>query len=174
MKWKRSRVPNAQLFGESHSGAIFSPCERYRYRLWREWDTTKDGCCFVMLNPSTATETLNDPTIRRCIEFSKRWGYGRVEIVNLFGLRSTDPRGLREVADPVGPDNIKAIVDAVKISERAILAWGRHGAYLERGPDMMEKMEIFYPTKGYALMMNGDGSPRHPLYVSYSVEPIKL
>ena len=83
--------------GLTASGAVFSPCERYRYKLWRVWDPARPlGCVmFLMLNPSTATDTEDDPTIRRCIGYARSWGYGGLYVGNLFAYRATDPADLR-------------------------------------------------------------------------------
>ncbi len=76
------------------SGAHLSPCRQYRYRLWRDWDPGAGRCVFVGLNPSTADEHTDDPTIRKCVGFAKRWGFGAIDMVNLFAYRSTSPKGL--------------------------------------------------------------------------------
>ena len=93
------------------SGATFSDDGVYRYRLWREWDADLPSCLFIMLNPSTADATQDDPTIRRCIDYARRWGFGRLEVGNLFALRSTDPKALYAADDPVGPDNDDALME---------------------------------------------------------------
>lgn len=86
------------------STAVFSEDEAYRYSLIREWDPTKGHCCFVMLNPSKATATVNDPTVARCMGFAERWGFGSLQVVNLFALRSTDPRALYTHTAPIGEE----------------------------------------------------------------------
>ncbi len=157
---------------QSERGAIFSPCRRYRYRLWRRWDEG-DACAFVMLNPSTADEISNDPTIERCERRAKDWGYGRLDVVNLFALRSTDPKALYAATDPVGPDNFEHIVSAVCESAITVLAWGAHGKHCGMGPNMMLRMKQFYPDKARVLKLNKDGSPAHPLYLPYSLKPTR-
>ena len=89
----------------SKNAAAFSPDRRYRYTLRRQWDDALPYCLFVMLNPSTADATQDDPTIRRCIGFTKAWGFGGLLVGNLFALRSTDPAALYHADDPVGPEN---------------------------------------------------------------------
>lgn len=86
--------------------AIISEDEKYRYQLSRCWDETKPRILFIMLNPSTADANIDDPTIRRVISFAKSWGYGGVYVGNLFAFRSTDPKGLKQIADPVGENNM--------------------------------------------------------------------
>ena len=117
------------------SDATFSPCKVYRYSLTRGFD---DGpaCNFLMLNPSTATATEDDPTIRRCIGFAKGWGYGVLYVTNLFALRATDPRELYKHAEPVGPDNDRCILTAATGSQLVVAAWGVHGAHRDRGADV--------------------------------------
>jgi hypothetical protein len=100
-----------QLSLLSESGAEFSECQQYRYTLWRTWDSQADRVMFIGLNPSTADETEDDPTIRRCIRFAKDWGYGGILMMNAYAYRSTAPRGLKQVTDPIGPRNGKTSPD---------------------------------------------------------------
>lgn len=157
--------------GNEQAGAVFSECERYRYRLWRVWDSSKPKACFVMLNPSVADENILDPTVSRCKKRAEMLGYGGIEIVNIFALRSTDPKALYEVDDPVGPDNLKAIHDAVKDSAIAVCAWGTHGAFGETGRAIKEVLQFIFTSKIHYLKLNSDGSPAHPLYLPYSLKP---
>src|SRR5512132_1306567 len=87
------------------TGARFSIDRRYRYALWRVGGHTEDLCNFLLLNPSSADEATNDPTSERCERRARRWGFGGLIVTNLFALCSTDPAGLRRVADPIGPEN---------------------------------------------------------------------
>src|SRR5687768_4348302 len=159
--------------GNDTAGAIFSDCERYRYRLWRVWDKSKPRICFVMLNPSTADENVLDPTVSRCKTRAETLGYGGLEVVNIFALRSTDPKALYEVKEPVSVcANIDAIADAVNTSEIAVCAWGTHGKYLGIGPEIKNWLQEFFPEKTHYLKLNADGSPAHPLYLPYSLQPV--
>lgn len=153
------------------TGAIFSPCKRYRYRLWREWDKTKDTIAFCMLNPSTADEVENDPTVERCERRARAWGYGRLEVVNLFALRSTDPAALYKALEPVGLDNFASIVEVAKRAKIVVCAWGAHGKFLGIGDTIHLRMSQFFPGKAHYLKLNKDGTPAHPLYLPYSLEP---
>jgi hypothetical protein len=109
-------------------GATFSEDKLYRYRLWRMWEEMPGGTVlFVMLNPSTADADRFDPTVRRCFGFARDWGFGSMEVVNLFALRSTYPEQLKKVSDPVGPENDAIILKAVKESDLVVAAWGIHG-----------------------------------------------
>src|ERR1051326_5628436 len=92
--------------------ALFSPCGLFRYRLWRHWTPGMPPLVFVMLNPSTADAEKNDPTVERCERRAKAGGFGGGEVVNLFALRSTDPKALYSAADPIGPENDKVIATA--------------------------------------------------------------
>lgn len=160
--------------GTSVSGAVFSDCNRYRYRLWRRWDVNEPVACFVMLNPSTADESANDPTIERCERRARSWGCGGIEIANLFALRSTDPTGLQDVDDPVGPENDASIITAIRTAQddgMAIMAWGGWGLYAQRQArviDMLERNAILF---AHAFKLNKDGTPAHPLYLPYALQP---
>jgi len=109
------------------SGAIFSACRRYRYRLWRSWGDRANEVVFCALNGSTATEDADDPTIRKDIGFAKRWGFGRMVQINLFGWMATRPRGLLAAGDPVGPESDEIIAAAVRSARRVVFCWGTHG-----------------------------------------------
>ena len=102
----------ADLF--TKTGAVFTPCKRYRYRLWRTWDASKPPLVMVVLNPSIADVSRNDPTVERCQRRAMASGHGGLEVVNIFALVSTDPAALYTTADPVGPENNSAILDAVE------------------------------------------------------------
>lgn len=154
--------------------AIFSPCQNYRYTLRREWG---DGPCvaWLMLNPSTATHIANDNTIRRCIGFSKRWGFGRLVVLNLFALRSTDPRALAKHEDPVGPENDQHIARAIVEAQEVVCAWGcqQHltTPILRQRPAWVVSM-IPRDRPAVCLGYRSDGAPRHPLMVGYDVERV--
>src|SRR5262249_6763346 len=116
------RLMGQHLLAAGHR-ATFSPCRRYRYALQRRW---ADGpaVCWVMLNPSSADEHRDDPTIRRCVGFSQSWGYAGLVAVNLFASRTPDPAALWSVADPVGPGNDAAIRGAAAGASLVVAAWG--------------------------------------------------
>ena len=143
------------------STATFSPCRTYRYSLTRVWDADLPRVAFIGLNPSTADETADDPTIRRCIGFARRWGFGSMVVVNCFALRSTYPKGLRRSSDPVGPGNDRAIIRVVRSVDRVVAAWGAHGGYLDRDTRVLAML----PDDAMCLGVTLDGSPRHPLYL---------
>jgi len=148
---------------------MYSPCGRYRYRLWREWDRRRRTLLWIMLNPSTADHLgNNDPTIERCERRAHAWGFGRVEIVNLFALRSPDPRVLRTAAQPIGPDNDRAIMEAAEISDMILCAWGGLGGLADRAAAVRSLLQG-RPLSCLGLTRSGE--PAHPLYLPYSRLP---
>lgn len=154
--------------------AVFSPCQRYRYSLTREWDPERPRVCFVMLNPSTADETRNDPTIKRCIDFARRWGCGSLEVLNLFAWRSTDPKQLQRVDDPIGnPENDRHIARALRSGEKVVCAWGKDGKLRGRGDAVIYAAECL-GVPLYCLAVNQCGSPKHPLYIAGETQPVLL
>jgi hypothetical protein len=157
--------------GGVRSFALYSPCEGYRYRLDRTWDATRPRATIVMLNPSTATEAADDPTLARCRIRMQALGFGAMTVVNLFAWRATDPQGLRRVPDPVGPGNDAVIADAALGAAMVLCGWGLHGARLGRGAAVRARLV----ADGHALQVLGltrDGHPRHPLYVAGTAQPV--
>lgn len=150
--------------------ATFSPCRRYRYTLGRIWNPQKPSLVFCMLNPSTADETQNDPTVERCQRRADRMGFGGVTVLNLFALRSTDPAGLYEIDDPVGPENDQSILDVCLRAPMVICAWGKHGHHMGRAETVLHKLRA-EAIPLFALATNKDGSPKHPLYVRNGAVP---
>lgn len=146
--------------------ATISPCGKYRYRLWRKWGEGP-SIAFVMLNPSTADADIDDPTIRRCIAFARREGAGSLLVVNLFGLRSTDPDVLSSSDNPTGPENWFHVEAAMDEAETIVCAWGAH-------PFALKNSYALQQTAGrrrlVCLGKTKDGYPRHPLYVK-AVQP---
>lgn len=155
------------------SGALFSPDKKYRYLLWRIWRTTLPKCGFVMLNPSTADAYVLDPTVKRCMDFAKQWGYGSLFVCNIFALKSTDPKELYKADDPVGPRNDSTLLDLMKMSDLVITAWGNHGAYRDRGHTVLHTFLPDYSKKMAHLGLSKSLQPLHPLYLSRDVVPIK-
>jgi hypothetical protein len=122
--------------GDAASVAVYSDCERYRYSLTRVWDDAGRRALFIMLNPSTATEVQNDPTVERCERRARALGFGAFRVLNIFAWRATDPRDMRAAVDPVGPGNDAAILESLPWADSVICAWGTHGAHLGRGPQV--------------------------------------
>ncbi|RMH49565.1 MAG: DUF1643 domain-containing protein [Alphaproteobacteria bacterium] len=156
--------------GDAHSTAVYSPCERYRYELTRVWRPDDGRILFVMLNPSTATEVQNDPTVERCERRARALGYGAFRVTNIFAFRATDPRVMRAADDPVGPENDQAIVAGAEWADTIVCAWGTHGAHLGRGP-AVERLLRATGRPLHHLGLTREGHPRHPLYVGYRVQP---
>lgn len=149
-----------------YAGATFSQCGKYRYRVWRRWKPSGSAALFIGLNPSTADESRDDPTLRRCRKFAQSWGYGGFTIVNLFAYRATDPTILGKVKDPVGPRNDAWIKKCAKASDIVIAAWGNHGLHAGRGKTVRK----FIPEM-YCLRINRTGEPAHPLYLPKTLRP---
>ncbi|TCP39764.1 DUF1643 domain-containing protein [Rhodovulum marinum] len=158
--------------GDAASEAIYSDCEAYRYLLTRTWDPAGPRALFVMLNPSTATEVQNDPTVERCERRARALGFGAFRVTNIFAFRATDPRVMRAAYDPVGPANDAAIRDSAPWADQIVCAWGTHGAHLNRGP----AVEALLRATGLPLFHLGltkEGHPKHPLYIAYSQAPAR-
>ena len=155
--------------GDAVSQAVYSDCERYRYLLTRVW-APGQRALFIMLNPSTATEVQNDPTVERCERRARSLGFGAFRVTNIFAFRATDPKVMRAEPDPVGPENDAAILESVAWADSIICAWGNHGQHLDRGIRVTKLLrETGAPL--LHLGLTGQGQPRHPLYVGYEQRP---
>ena len=149
--------------------AVLSEDRKYRYVLSRIWDKSKPMVMIIGLNPSTADEIEDDPTIRRCINFANSWGYGGVYMLNLFAFRATQPTDMFEAVNPIGSQNDKYINDYAKRVDKVICAWGNDGNYKNRSSDIKKQLDnLFY------LKMNKTGEPAHPLYLKSDLIPQKL
>ncbi|MBD2499960.1 DUF1643 domain-containing protein [Anabaena azotica] len=146
---------------------------KYRYLLRRKWNVDLPQVTFVMLNPSKANEKDEDPTLRRCIGYADYWGYGSLEVVNLFAYIATNPRDLRQADDPVGSENNSYIQLAAKRASRIILAWGAN-EYLEKNREReKEVISLIYGQQPlYCLKLTKYGYPHHPLRLSKDIQPI--
>jgi len=151
-------------------GARFSKCRRWRTLLWRRWDATRPAANFLMLNPSTADETVLDPTCARARDFAERWGYGALLVTNLFAWRATDPLAMRAAADPVGAGNDRAIVQAARAASLVVCAWGNHGAHLGRSSAVRQRLRDAGVAL-HVLRLNANGEPAHPLYLPSALQP---
>lgn len=148
------------------SSALLSPCRQYRYTLWRKWDPSKGYVAFIGLNPSTADETEDDPTIRRCIAFAKAWNYGALCMLNLFAWRDTDPAKMKAAQDPVGIHNDAILQALASGAGVTVAAWGVHGTH--QGRDASVRAMI--PNLHY-LRLTNEGHPGHPLYLPSHLKP---
>lgn len=140
--------------------AIISDCGLYRYFLSRKWSEGKK-LLIIGLNPSIADATIDDPTIRRCIGFAKRDGFGELWMANLFAFRSTDPKGLQLAKDPIGSENNRYLLNLNLEADLTVIAWGTLGTLMDRDKEvlkMLKNIKCFGKTK--------DGHPKHPLYLA--------
>jgi hypothetical protein len=151
------------------SAAVLSPCRRYRYELWRRW-APGPYAMFIGLNPSTADETADDPTIRRCINFAKVWGYSALCMTNLFAFRATKPEVMKAEEFPIGGhENDLTLRSLAESAGVVIAAWGVHGAHLDRAADVVKMIPNLQ-----CLGLTRDGHPRHPLYLKADSLPVSL
>ena len=148
----------------------------YRYSLTREIDGLGEKeCLFIMLNPSTADATLNDPTITRCMGFASRWGYRELWVVNLFAYRATDPDDLVDALDPVGFESDGYISEMARCADLVVCAWGTNGAFVSpnghrRDRYIKEFLEVRH-VRPYHLGLTKHGFPKHPLYIRADTQP---
>lgn len=161
----------------------FSDDRVYRYTLWRDWSDDsleleeREGnhshqfVQFIGLNPSTADETRDDNTLRKCIGFAKRWGYGALCMTNLFAFRATNPKDMLKAADPIGTGNTGHILRCAREAGIVIAAWGVKGEYKAQDLAILVALRDIGVTLK-CLRMNDDGTPEHPLYVPYNVKPV--
>jgi hypothetical protein len=164
------------LFALGDDGScIFSPDRQYRYALLRPnlmrqfaQDSVSGTCLFIMLNPSTADETQNDPTVTRCIGFAKMWGFATLEVCNIFAYRTPYPDLLWKQDDPVGPDNDHWIADCAKNAAMIVAAWGGGGVERERAPRVLKLLKDY---RIHCLGTTFGGQPKHPLYLPKDTEP---
>lgn len=161
---------------ELASGAIISPCGHYRYHLWRIWEPTLPVCVWVMLNPSTADEHTDDPTIRKCIAIARHNGFGGISVRNVFAYRATDKTDLLKVNDPVGADNSGHLLAArsVSILTRLVLGWGKPFGGSKLARHFKNAEMILKPLSPYCIKQNKDGSPIHPLYQKNESKMVKF
>jgi hypothetical protein len=155
---------------------VFSDDRVYRYVLWRQW--WKDElfinrdklryAMFIGLNPSTADETVNDPTVRRCMGFAQRWGYDALCMTNLFAFRATDPRKMKGHSAPVGPDNDRWLVACARDAGVVVAAWGVNGEHMNRDCDVINLLDDLQ-----CLRLTKHGMPEHPLYIPYETQPMR-
>jgi len=149
--------------------AVLSKCRKYRFALWRIWDESKPQVMFIGLNPSTADEIDDDPTLIRCINYAKAWGFGGVCMTNLFAYRATEPRDMLAAYEPVGKENDQWLIRLSKKAGLIVAAWGNTGTFLNRSTHIKRLI----PNLNY-LKLNQSGEPAHPLYLKSSLKPVLL
>jgi len=169
--------------------AVLSEDRVYRYELYRSldglaWDASlglglderRRAICFIMLNPSTADENDNDPTILKLMKFGRKWGYDRLSVANLFAYRETDSKKLRSLAsrtDLVGPENDQRILKLAAEADQIVVAWGKEGDIQERGQRVLKLLRASN-HRLWCLRKNLDGSPVHPLYQADAAELVEF
>jgi hypothetical protein len=170
---------------------VFSPERAYRYTLWREWSVQEialtvqhdvdprpfDYVQFIGLNPSTADEREDDNTIRRCIDYAKRWGFGALCMTNLFAWRDTDPKKMKRAIDPVGPDNDSWLLAIAQDAGQIVCCWGSHGIHRGRHESFLQTPEFFNlyaRDRLFAFGLTDNGQPKHPLRLKKLLRPASL
>lgn len=152
--------------------AVISNCGDYRYALWRIWDSKLPKVMFIMLNPSTADANEDDPTIRRCINFARAWGYGGLYVGNIYAYRATNPKDLAFNGYLIGEHNSKSLLYMAEKCDKIICAWGNNINRLENPIHILKSMGI--GDKLHYLRLAKTGQPCHPLYLPSDLVPIKL
>ena len=159
------------------SGATFDETRQYRYTLWRTWNPELPQIIYILLNPSTADETKNDPTVQRCQQRTLALKeYGGFFVLNIFAFRATKPISLYAMAelgeDPIGTENDAEIRRIVEWNSDSMIlcGWGKHGNLLERGHNITKMLQS-QNRELHCFGVNGDGTPKHPLYLPYSLQP---
>ncbi|MEL6468710.1 MAG: DUF1643 domain-containing protein [Cyanobacteria bacterium J06623_4] len=150
--------------------AIFDPTGQYRYHLGRQWQATGKEVAFVMLNPSRADASVDDPTLRACIQFAQKWKYGSLSVVNLFGYRTPHPQELANAENPIGAENDDHLLQAATKADKVVLAWGNWGRLHGRDRAILSLLNS-HRHKLTCLQRNRSGQPRHPLYIKRDVIP---
>lgn len=161
------------------SHAIFSPDRQYRYKLSRTWDYDEPKAAFIMLNPSVADESINDPTVSRCVRYAMDWGYGTLIVGNLFAIISTKPQEIwkNEIGhDPIGPENDRYIREINREADLIIVAWGNHGVYNNRGNALRSWKNPRPSTKpgnGWLSLPRRPGSRAYQWWMRHSPNPLR-
>jgi hypothetical protein len=153
------------------SGATISLCGLYRYTLTRDTGGGSGIVNFIMLNPSTADASVDDPTIRRCIGFARAWGYRTLVVTNLFALRATDPAALKTAVEAVGPENDGHLLEQARVADLVVCAWGATGKLYGRGDRVTLILAVEARKTLHCLRKTAAGHPGHPLYLPASLTP---
>ena len=155
-----------------NSSAVYSPCKNYRYSLTRTHFQAKKSLLFILLNPSTATEIKNDPTIARCQKRAALLGYKGFIICNLFAYRTKSPKIMKNYHDPIGSENNSVIKKNLRLADKVICAWGNHGTHLNQAYEIVKILKDM-KTQAYHLGLTKSAQPTHPLYIGYNQKLIK-
>ena len=149
--------------------AHISECGKYRYSLSRVWNDSKPIILFIGLNPSTADDREDDPTLKKCINYAKSWGFGSLIMANLFAYRATLPSDLKLAKDPIGIENDGTLKKLIESVETVIVAWGNDGSFMDRDKEVLKLVE-----NPMCLNINKSGKPSHPLYQKNNINPKPL
>lgn len=150
--------------------AEFSRCRQYRYSLTRFWNESLPILPIIGLNPSTADEITDDPTIRRCIGFARSWGYGCIVMLNLFALRATDPKVMKAHPAPIGDANDDHLMIWTR-GRRVLCAWGANGSFMNRDRAVLD---LLADRDLVCLGTTKAGHPKHPLYIRGDTQPVSM
>jgi hypothetical protein len=168
MSDRRVRLPVGHFVGEAWY--VVSQCRAYRYRFVRMWDSRKPRLGVVGHSWSVGSEWRTDATVRRCIEFARAWGYGGIDVGNLYGIQ---PRRLTSAADPIGPNNDQHLAAMRADNDLIVLAWGTQ-AHPNRAHAVAEMLRNLSDHRGGSLAVLGwteCGQPQHPLRVPKDSTP---
>ncbi|MCW1927365.1 DUF1643 domain-containing protein [Bhargavaea beijingensis] len=158
--------------GKRTTQAIFDPSEKHRYRLSVSWEENLPSCLYIMLNPSTADAIKPDPTLRKCVGFAERNGFGSLEVLNLYSYRATKPADLWKSGELRHPDNDIHLKEAISGADKIIVSWGIHGRRNRRYQDILEYIQEAGKVP-YCLGKTKCGMPRHPLMLAYATQLIE-
>ena len=168
-EWNSITTDMALIETNGSKGAELSICRCYRYSLWRLWDTSKPSVLFIGLNPSTADEYEDDPTLSKCMQYAANWEYGGVYMANLFAFRATQPRDLFKADEPIGNKNDDWIRRLNNKAAITVAAWGNHGMFMGRSSAIKPQLKNLY-----FLRLNKTGEPAHPLYLRSNFKPFQF
>lgn len=151
--------------------AILSPCGVYRYVLERWWGTNPDALVLLGLNPSKADAEIDDPTIRRCVDFADQLGFGGLVMINAYAFRATYPRDMKAAPDPIGPENDQYLTRHLAAVPWAVCAWTDHVLPVRRDEILRLFAEVGCEPRVFGLTKSG--APRHPLYLPREARPVR-
>lgn len=149
---------------------VFSPCRRYRYVLKRRLDRGIGVCLWVMLNPSIADEFRLDPTLTRCADYTERWGFGAMHVVNVRAWVATDPKDVPTDPLAIGDDNDNHIIEQAANAKLVVCDWGALAG--ERSAHVLKLIRPYCVP--HALSLTKGGEPGHPLYLRKDLKPFPL
>lgn len=165
-------ISNEYEDSEAKSKATFSKCNKFRYSITKKFNFGKGRLLFILLNPSTATEKVYDPTLLRCKKRALISCFQEFRVCNLFAYRTSDPKQLKKISDPIGPLNNLILKKNIKWSDKIICSWGRFGTLHNRNIEVTKIIKK-YKTPVFHLGLTKNNQPKHLLYISYNKIPTK-